>query len=199
MYYMRKNVIAAALSLALAGIPASAWTREAATLQVLSEGSGALHRADPTVQFVVRSRHAGRNLLVQVTPPMSRPWLPSQKAPVAYVLDGGYGIFAPTALLLGGSRATPPLYVVTIQYPTGQRGSRDWDMLFDDAVRPGGSPEKGGGAEKFLAFLLEELRPFVEAKYPVDQKRPYWSATRCQGSSPQTCSPASQTPSPAIS
>lgn len=171
-YYMCKHLLAvAALSFALTGFPASISAARTSSLQVLSEGRGTLHRADPTVQFVVRSKHAGRDFLVQITPPISKPWLPGQRAPVAYVLDGGYGIFAPAALLLGGSRATPPLYVVTIQYPAGQRGSRDWDMLFADAVRPGGSPAKGGGAANFLAFLLKELRPFVEARYPVDPVR----------------------------
>lgn len=140
-------------------------------LRVVSEGPGALRRADPTVQFVVHSERAGGDFLVQVTPPVSKPWLPGQKAAVAYVLDGGYGIFGPSALLLGGSRAMAPAYIVTVAYAPGQRRSRERDMLFENATRPDGSVASGGGAEAFMAFLVEELRPYVEARYPVDPGR----------------------------
>lgn len=154
------------------GFAAAAVAEEAAerspALQVLSEGPGALFRADPTVQFVVRSDRAGQDFLVQVTPPGSRPWLPGQKAAVAYVLDGGFGIVAPAVAYVGGTRAMLPAYVVTIAYAPGRRGSRERDMLFADAIRPDGSQAKGGGGEAFMAFLLEELRPFIEARYPVD-------------------------------
>lgn len=139
-----------------------------AALRVVSEGPGALYRADPTVQFVVHSRRAGRDFLVQVTPAGHKPWLPGQKAPVAYVLDGGFGIIAPSAHFLGASNAMLPAYIVTVSYPTGQRSSRERDLLFANAVRPEGTTATGGGAEAFMGFLVEELRPFIEARYPVD-------------------------------
>ena len=157
------------LALGLALPPSPALAQEAAApLRVVSQGPGALYRADPTVQFVVHSPRAGRDFLVQVTPAGHRPWLPGQKAPVVYVLDGGYGILAPSAHLLGASNAMLPAYVVTVSYPAGQRGSRDWDMLFAKAMRPEGSPANGGGGEAFMAFLVDELRPFIEARHPVD-------------------------------
>jgi len=168
---MRRLLPAVFGSLAF-GLTMAAYAAQAdepsAALRVVSEGPGALYRADPTVQFVVHSQRAGRDFLVQVTPAGHRPWLPGQKAPVAYVLDGGFGILAPTAHFLGASNAMLPAYIVTVSYPAGQRGSRDWDMLFGGATRPEGTPANGGGGQAFMAFLIEELRPFIEAKYPVD-------------------------------
>jgi predicted alpha/beta superfamily hydrolase len=165
---MRKKLLVA-LAVALTMAAGSAQADDGpATLRVVSEGPGGLYRADPTVQFVVHSERAGRDFLVQVTPPGHKPWLPGQKAPVVYVLDGGYGIFAPAAFFLGASNAMLPAYIVTLSYPTGQRGTRERDMLFANAVRPEGTTATGGGAEAHMAFLIEELKPFIEAKYPVD-------------------------------
>jgi pimeloyl-ACP methyl ester carboxylesterase len=64
-----------------------------------------------------------------------------------------------------------PAYIVTIAYAPGQRGSREQDMLFSNATRPDGSVATGGGGEAFIAFLADELRPFIEGKYPVDPTR----------------------------
>lgn len=164
---MRKTLTLLTCCLAL-GVATAAVADDAPTLRVVSEGPGTLFRADPTVQFVVRSERANQDFLVQVTPPGSQPWLPSQKAAVAYVLDGGFGIVAPAVAYVGGTRAMLPAYVVTIAYPPGRRGSRERDMLFADAIRPDGSQAKGGGGEAFMAFLVHELRPFIEARYPVD-------------------------------
>ncbi|HEY8572023.1 alpha/beta hydrolase [Phenylobacterium sp.] len=157
--------------MALIVAPPAAAQEAAAPLRVVSQGPGTLYRADPTVQFVVHSEKAGRDYLVQVTPPAFGPWLPGQKAAVAYVLDGGYGIMGPTARLLGGSNAMLPAYVVTVAYPAGQPSSRERDMLFATAVRPDGSKALGGGAEAFMGFIVDELRPWVEAKYPVDRAK----------------------------
>lgn len=154
-----------------AAAPAAHGQEPAASLRVVSQGPGTLYRADPTVQFVVHSPRAGRDFLVQVTPPAFGPWLPGQKAAVAYVLDGGYGIMGPAARLLGGSNAMLPVYVVSIAYPAGQPPSRERDMLFASAVRPDGSKATGGGGEAFMGFIVDELRPWVEARYPVDRAR----------------------------
>lgn len=162
----KQAVLVSSILLGLS-VGAPAWA-QAPSLRVVSEGPGELYRADPTVQFVVHSERAGRDFLVQVTPAGHRPWLPGQKAPVAYVLDGGFGIFAPAAHFLGASNAMLPAYVVTVSYPKGQRGTREWDLLFGKAMRPEGTTANGGGGEAFMGFLVDELRPFIEAKYPVD-------------------------------
>jgi predicted alpha/beta superfamily hydrolase len=165
---MRKIISAVAGSLVFGMASCPAQAEGPAPLRVISEGPGALYRADPTVQFVVHSQRAGRDFLVQVTPAGHKPWLPGQKAPVVYVLDGGFGIMAPSAHFLGASNAMLPAYIVTVSYPAGQRGSRERDLLFANATRLEGTTAIGGGAEAFMAFLIDELRPFIEGKYPVD-------------------------------
>jgi predicted alpha/beta superfamily hydrolase len=64
-----------------------------------------------------------------------------------------------------------PAYVVSVAYPAGQPASRERDMLFASAVRPDGSKANGGGGEAFMGFIVDELRPWVEAKYGVDRAK----------------------------
>jgi predicted alpha/beta superfamily hydrolase len=107
-----------------------------------------------------------------VTAPYTPPLLPGQKTSAIYALDSGYGVAGPSGWLLGGAGAMQPAYIVTIGYPPEQQITRDWDLLARDATRPSeGTVAKGGGAAAFTAFLLEELKPFIEGKYPVDPAR----------------------------
>jgi predicted alpha/beta superfamily hydrolase len=149
-------------SLALA-LPAFA----AETLEVVSEGPATQRRA---VQLIVHSERAGRDFLVQVTAPGTPPILPGQTAPAIYVLDGGYDIAGPTGWLLGGAGTMAPAYVITIGYPPGGPFTRERDLLFGPGTRPDGTVAKGGGGAAFRAFLLEELKPFMEARYPLDPR-----------------------------
>lgn len=137
-------------------------------LKVVEEGPAVQARA---VQFVVRSRHADRDYLIQVTPPGRPPVLPGQKAAVVYALDGGWGVAGPAGWVLGGGGAMSPAYMVTIGYPPGQPNSREADLLPRPATRQDGSVALGGGSDRFTRFLLEELKPFIEARFPVDPSR----------------------------
>lgn len=121
-----------------------------------------------TTQLIVRSQAADRDFQIEVTPPYTPPLLPGQKAPVVYVLDGGYGLAGPTGRLLGGAGTMAPAYIVTIGYPPGGPYTRERDLLSSPATRPDGAVAKGGGAAAFQAFLLDELRPYIEARYPID-------------------------------
>lgn len=121
----------------------------------------------PAERLLVRSERLGRDFQIDVWTPNPRPWLPGQKAAVVYVLDGGYGMAGPIAAPLGNSDAMQAAYVVTIDYPPGKR-MREVDLLFGPGVRADGTVAKGGGGDAFTSFLLEELRPFIEARYPVD-------------------------------
>lgn len=125
-------------------------------------------------QFVLQSQKLGRSFLVVITPPTS-PLVPGMKAPGAneklptvYALDGGYGVAGPLAQMLSLSGVTTPAYVVSISYPPGA-GRRDTDLLFRP-VTEGGRTYGGGGAA-FLAFLTDELQPFLEARFPLDPQR----------------------------
>jgi len=55
---------------------------------------------------------------------------------------------------------------VSVGYADGQPDQHNTDLLHR-AVTEGGVTYGGGGA-RFQAFLTEELRPFLEARYPLD-------------------------------
>lgn len=157
------RIVLAALCVLAFGLPALA--APAPTLTVVSEGPAPQRRA---VQFIVHSERAGRDFQVQVTAPVTPPILPGQTAPAIYVLDGGYDIAGPTGWLLGGAGAIAPAYVIAIGYPPGAPSTRERDMLFAPGTRPDGTVAQGGGGAAFRAFLLEELQPFLRARYPLD-------------------------------
>jgi predicted alpha/beta superfamily hydrolase len=140
---------------------------EPSTLKVVSEGPAPQRRA---VQLIVHSERAGRDFQVQITAPGTPPILPGQTAPAIYVLDGGYDIAGPTGWLLGGAGTMAPAYVIAIGYPPGGPSTRERDLLFASGTRPDGSVAEGGGGAAFRAFLLEELKPLMEARYPLDPK-----------------------------
>lgn len=75
-----------AASIAAASLPGRAVAQD---LAVVEEGPAVQARA---AQFIVRSRHAERDYLIQVTPPARPPVFPGQKAAVVYALDGGWGV-----------------------------------------------------------------------------------------------------------
>lgn len=152
-------------SVVLVSAPGRAFAQD---LNVVEEGPAIQARA---VQFVVRSHHAGRDFLIQVTPPVRPPVFPGQKAAVVYALDGGWGVAGATGWLLGGGGAMSPAYMVTVGYPPGQPNSREADLLPRPVARQDGSVARGGRSDQFTRFLLEELKPFVEARYPVDASR----------------------------
>lgn len=119
----------------------------------------------------VRSETMDRDYLIEVTAPGRPPVLPGQKAAVIYALDSGWGVAGPSGWLLGGAGGMLPAYVVTIGYPAGAPSTRTADLLFRPGTRPDGTVAQGGKAEAFTTFLLEELRPLIEARYPVDPAR----------------------------
>ncbi|ADG09617.1 putative esterase [Caulobacter segnis ATCC 21756] len=122
------------------------------------------------MQLIVHSERAGRDFQVQITAPGTPPILPGQTAPAIYVLDGGYDIAGPTGWLLGGAGTMAPAYVIAIGYPPGSPSTRERDLLFAPGTRPDGTIAKGGGGAMFRAFLLEELKPLMETRYPLDPK-----------------------------
>lgn len=125
-------------------------------------------------QFLLKSTRLGRDFVVTVAPPGQAilpgmpPRDPREKLPAVYALDGGYGVVGPMAQFSATAGVTAPAYVVSISYPVGA-GRRDTDLLFRP-VTENGSTYGGGGAE-FLVFLTDELRPFLEARFPLDPRR----------------------------
>jgi predicted alpha/beta superfamily hydrolase len=125
--------------------------------------------SNPGIQaFRLHSERIGRDFEVVVHLPGPTAFLPDQKFPAIYALDGGMGLAGQTGLLLGITGVTAPAYVVEIGYPPGQAGTiRNEDLTH---LKTPQRPVSGGGAA-FEAFLLEDLRPFLEAKFPLDPNR----------------------------
>jgi len=128
--------------------------------------------AQPGVSsFVLHSDRIGRDFQLVVHRPSATPFLPRQKFPVVYALDGGYGVAGATGTLLGGAGVMAPAYVVEIGYLPGQAAFRDTDLVHVVTRPQFGGPTFGGGGAAFEAFLLEDLRPFIAARFPVDNAR----------------------------
>lgn len=119
----------------------------------------------------LQSARTGHGYRIFMAVPAVAP--PPEGYPVLYVLDGNAAF--PVAAFLARSAASrqevtghsPPL-VVGIGYP----GQQDFDVPArrrDYTVGPG-TPDSGG-AEAFLDFLEQEVKPLVEAAHPVDRRR----------------------------
>ncbi len=146
-------------------IAASAFA-EPAALRIVSVGPDAPAGAQ---RYVLHSERLGRDFVVVVSTP-SGPFVePGRKIAAVYALDGGYGVAGPIGQLMAWSGTMSPAYVVSVGYPDGQASRRDSDLLFRPTVRDGVTI--GGGGAAFEAFLTIELRPFLEARYPLDPTR----------------------------
>lgn len=125
-------------------------------------------------QFTMISTHTGKTYVIQVSAPID-PLPEGVKAPVIYVTDGNWYFGIATDIvrmhLLGG--AMEPAYVVAIGYPDPATKSvvanREMDLVHNKTFAPTGP--MGGGGAAFLDFLTDELRPMIEARFPVEPGR----------------------------
>jgi uncharacterized protein len=128
-------------------------------------------RARETSESVLVSAK-GRSYRILVSAPSGSP--PSQGFPVIYVLDGHawFGTAVEVARLREYQKLSPAV-VVGVGYPS--------ESFFDakgrsfDFTPPGAADadmaDAGitlGGADQFLGFLDETLKPWVRTRYPVD-------------------------------
>ena len=117
---------------------------------------------------------------LMISRPFRPPNPPATTYPVLYLLDAdmSFPLVRQVALSLQSGFELPPVLIVGIGYAGGireamQRRNRDYTPTPDPVFmkyneRWGGGPavEGGpGGAAKFLRFVREELKPFVEANY----------------------------------
>lgn len=160
---MRFAVIATAAGLAAGSLAAAA---SAEPLKVVSEGPVTIQSLK---SIVVHSDRVGRNFQVIIHQPSATAFLPSQKFPVIYALDGGYGLAGQDALLLGNTGAMQPAIVVEVGYLPGEGAHRNDDLTHIKVTQ--GPMSFGGGGAAFEAFLADELRPFIESRVPADAKR----------------------------
>jgi predicted alpha/beta superfamily hydrolase len=163
------------VTVVLSMLIASAFAQPTPRLTVLSESD---HPAGSARQFVVHSALVGRDFVVVVSPPpIFASWVsadlkeagskqPGQKLPAIYALDAGYGVAGPIAQMMAGVGTMSPAYVVSVGYGEGQANWQRTDLLHRPVIE--GGVTYGGGGARFQAFLTQELRPFLEAKYPLD-------------------------------
>jgi predicted alpha/beta superfamily hydrolase len=121
-------------------------------------------------RLVVHSDRIDRDFLIEVTSPRT-PILPGQKMPAIYALDMGYWIAGPVGRMLSSAGAMRPAYIVAIGYLPGQEKARNVDLVHPRFVRSGET--FGGGGAAFEAVLLDEIRPLLEARFPLDPTRSY--------------------------
>lgn len=122
-------------------------------------------------QFDFTSRTNGEKYRLMVSTPAAAP---GTRFPVVYLLDGYWYFHA-------AARAVPaqfgdhlnPAILVGIGYPTEdmalllQRRAVD---LSPPRRNPNGTDAESGQSD-FIRMLLEEVRPFVESRYPVDVRQ----------------------------
>ena len=135
-------------------------------LQVVSEGPAVQIGA---TQMVIHSERVGRDFLIKVSSPMA-PVPAWARRPVIYALDGGYEVAGPIAWVLGGAGAMEAAYVISVGYEPSDYHWRD-DDLAHEPYRDEHGRMVGGKAAAFEAFLIDELKPFIESRYPVEPGR----------------------------
>jgi len=134
-----------------------------------------------TESFEYRSKAVGDKMAIGVwSPPKGLPGTPVDQNPpldVVYVLDASFAlsITATICMLQYADLINPgfaPVLLVGVDYPVGQANARTRDYTMADQVpsslkeRFSTTPETTpGGADKFLAFLENELDPFIRSKY----------------------------------
>lgn len=140
--------------------------------------------ADAVERFVLPSPWRRTGWRIQVWTPSAAP--PPGGHPVIYALDGN-AVFESLvqAGRDGSGHAGVAAVVVGVGYDVAARNdarARAWDYTppSPDADAPRGSPHDpsargrsppGGGADRFLAWLQDELQPRIASRYPVDAAR----------------------------
>nr|WP_256975802.1 alpha/beta hydrolase-fold protein [Paenibacillus sp. MY03] len=134
-----------------------------------------------TEQREIQSRRNGRKYRIFISVPAADP--PSEGFPVLYTLDANAS-FASIAeavrLQMRGPQGISPPLVVGIGYDAeGPIVSEDRFLDYTDPAEPSELPTRPdgsdwpltGGAAVFSDFIEEELKPAIEALYPVDRTR----------------------------
>ncbi|WP_368657953.1 alpha/beta hydrolase [Metabacillus halosaccharovorans] len=135
-----------------------------------------------TKQFTIESE---KNRLYQILVSIPDETPPETGFPIIYLLDGN-SIFGTVVEAVRIQSRKPektgviPAIVVGIGYPTPEPFSKerfyDYTMGAPEIEIPsnkmnGASTQMHGGADEFLQFLQDELKPAMEHAYQIDQKK----------------------------
>lgn len=133
-------------------------------------------------QFTMQTRAGDRSYRIYVACPIAKP--PTEGYPVIYVLDANavFGTLV-EALRVQGRRSEKtgvgPAVLVGIGYDTEEPFSseRHYDFTMEVPyeelpVHPKGKGwPRQGGAQAFLEFIEEELKPVIEQQFQIDRDR----------------------------
>lgn len=115
----------------------------------------------------LKSSNTGRNYDLYIRFPAEYAQHPTEKYPVLYVLDGQWDLKLLDSIY-GGlfyDGFVPEMIIVGVTY-SGDNPDYESLRAIDYTLTAGPSPS--GDAPKFLAFLKEELIPFIEENYRVE-------------------------------
>ena len=127
-----------------------------------------------THEFAMTSKRTGLKYVVLVSEPLD-PVPAGAALPALYVTDGNWYFGMATdsvrSQFIGGSMGQT--LVVAIAYPDPSYEALVSRREHDLVHKPfkGASGMVGGGGEDFLAFLTDEVRPYVEQRFPSDKSR----------------------------
>ncbi|WP_151821313.1 alpha/beta hydrolase [Acinetobacter oleivorans] len=129
-------------------------------------------------QFQIKSKNTGHDYLIQIYKPPVAP--PQQGYPVLYILDGNatFPSAANIAQSIGAGSAKlglDPLMIVAVGYPQ----QKTFDMqkrAYDYTPKPSAEFQaqgkyKYGGADKFINFLNDELKPEIAKQFPINSQQ----------------------------
>ena len=134
-----------------------------------------------TSQFTLASTVTGQDYLIQVSVPDAPP--PEQGYPVLYLLDGNARLpllqaARDTLTRRGPEGEGSPLLIVAIGYPETERFNSARRQEDFTPNLPGVSPSDdahrqhpSGGADRFLAFIEETLKPDINRRFAVNTQR----------------------------
>lgn len=160
-----------AIGILVAALLASCQSAPAPATQIEADAASPMPRAHA---FEMTSTRSGLEYVVLVSEPVD-PAPAGAKASVVYVTDGDwyFGMATDTARQLTMKGAMGPAYVVAITYADATSdivySRREHELVHKPFKGENGMT--GGGGEDFLAFLTEQVRPLVEARFPIDKSR----------------------------
>jgi len=151
----------------------------AALAQEVSDRSKPIVRGTPYTftrsDVRIVTSKAGADYRILISWPEEPP--PASGYPILYFLDGDdyFATFAETANVMARNsgrgimeRGIVPGVVVGIGYPGESRRGLDYSPPGTPSLIPG---RPAGGADTFLSFIANELRPSIEADVPIDVTR----------------------------
>jgi len=129
-------------------------------------------------QFQIKSKNTGHDYLIQIYKPPVAP--PQHGYPVLYILDGNatFPSAANIAQSIGAGSTKlglAPLMIIAVGYPK-QKTFDVQKRAYDYTPKPSAEFQaqgkyKYGGADQFIAFLNDELKPEIAKQFPMNSQQ----------------------------